>query len=329
MKQIAVIGDGGWGTALALVLRRNGHGVTVWGPFPEYIHQIQRTGENTTFLPGIAIPPEIRWTSDPQEASRHADVLLIVTPSAYYRSALESFFGLLSSNCRIISATKGLDTETHQRMSETAASMLNRRDVAVLSGPSHAEEVARREPAAVTIACVDNDVAKMLQTIFSNPVFRVYTSTDVIGVELGGVLKNVMAIAAGICDGLGFGDNTKAALITRGLAEMTRLGTALGAQPATFSGLSGIGDLMVTCMSAFSRNRSVGERLGRGESIQAITESMEQIAEGVPNSANAEALARDARVETPIIDEVYAVVHEGKDSRKAVESLLGRDLREE
>ncbi len=214
-------------------------------------------------------------------------------------------------------------------MTQIAEQILKRPHVAALSGPSHAEEVARGIPTAVVIACDDHAVAQSLQSTFTNRVFRVYSSTDVVGTELGGALKNVIAIAVGISDGLGFGDNTKAALITRGLAEMTRLGTALGAHPETFSGLTGMGDLIVTCASKLSRNRAVGERLGRGESIKEIMDSMVQVAEGVWNCENAFALAQNVGIEVPITHEVTAVVHKGKNPREAVESLLARDPRPE
>ncbi len=329
MKRIAVIGDGGWGTALALVLNRNGHDVHVWGPFSEYIDHIIDRGENIKFLPGIALPPGIKWTSDRDTAVKKADVIVFAVPSRYYSSVIESFARFISPSSLLLSVAKGLDKDTHRRMTETAGSILGRDMVAALSGPSHAEEVARGVPSAVVIASADHEQAEQLQTIFTDSLFRVYTSNDVIGVELGGAMKNIVAIAAGVSDGIGFGDNTKAALMTRGLAEMTRLGVALGAHPATFSGLSGIGDLVVTCTSTLSRNRTVGERLGRGEKIEDILKSMEQVAEGVWNCGNARALAGDVNVEVPITDEVYAVVHEGKNPHEAVEALLSRDPKPE
>ncbi len=267
MKTVTVIGDGGWGTALALVLHRNNNAVRVWGPFSQYIEQVQRERENKTFLPGIPIPEDMTWTADIEQAVQGIDAAVIAIPSRYYRDVLTRFKPYLPDNIPLISVTKGLDKTSHHRMTETAQELLPHHPVVALSGPSHAEEVARGVPTAVVAACTDHPIAEYVQTLFNQPVFRVYTSTDIIGVELGGALKNVIAIAAGISDGIGFGDNTKAALITRGLAEMTRLGVALGAQPDTFSGLSGMGDLVVTCASKLSRNRSVGERLGRGERV--------------------------------------------------------------
>lgn len=329
MSRIVVIGDGGWGTALALLLCQQGHQVTVWGPFEEYIDRIRELGNNPKYLPDVPLPIELTWTSARDEAMKDADMAVLAIPSKFYRSVVESFQTYMPPHCVVVSVTKGLDKETHHRMTETAEALLKGYPIAALSGPSHAEEVARGVPTAVVTACRDHDVAVKVQQVFNTPLFRVYTSDDIVGVELGGALKNVIAIAAGVSDGLGFGDNTKAALLTRGLAEMTRLGAALGADPATFSGLSGLGDLMVTCASRLSRNRSVGERLGRGESLQDVLASTEQVAEGIWNCANARALASSLGVEVPITDEVFAIVHEDKDPRAAVTDLLTRDPRAE
>jgi glycerol-3-phosphate dehydrogenase (NAD(P)+) len=318
-----VIGDGGWGTALAMVLERNGHDVTVWGPFQDYLEEIRLFNENITYLPGVKVPPAIRWTSDREDAVKDADLVVLVVPSRFYKPVVESFKPFIASSTLIVSATKGLDEETHERMSEVAEHILDR-SVAVLSGPSHAEEVARGVPCAVAIAAADLDVAEQIQRYFVNDTFRVYTLDDVVGVELGGSLKNVIAIAAGIGDGMGFGDNSKAALMTRGIAEITRLGVALGAKPETFSGLSGIGDLMVTCMSRHSRNRGVGERLGKGESLEEIMGSMKMVAEGVWNCQAAKELADAHGIPVPITEQVNAVVHEGKDPRQAVMDLMAR-----
>jgi len=318
-----VIGDGGWGTALAMVLDRNGHETTVWGPFPDYLEQLQAAGENTTYLPGVKIPSSLRWTSDHAAAVAGADLVVLVVPSRFYKATVEAFRPHLPADALIVSATKGLDEETHERMSEVAEEILGH-SIAVLSGPSHAEEVARGIPCAVAVAAADHDVAEKIQGFFSNDAFRVYTLDDVKGVEIGGALKNVIAIAAGISDGMGFGDNTKAALMTRGIAEITRLGVALGARPETFSGLSGIGDLMVTCMSRHSRNRGVGERLGKGETLDEIMGSMKMVAEGVWNCRAAKELADELGVPVPIAEQVNAVVHEGKDPRRAMMDLMAR-----
>lgn len=329
MKRVLVIGDGGWGTALAMVLQRNGHDVCVWGPFAEYIDEVRTCGENRKFLAGVALPEALTWTADPAEAAAGADAAVIVVPSAYYRSTLEKFRGVLPHDLPLVSATKGFDRETRHRMTTTAEEVLDRGSVAALSGPSHAEEVARGVPSAVVTACRHHATAALFQNLFNQPAFRVYTSDDTAGVELGGALKNVVAVAAGISDGIGFGDNTKSALITRGLAETMRLGAALGARASTFSGLSGIGDLIVTCTSRHSRNRAVGERLGRGESLADIQAGTEQVAEGVWNCTHARDLAAEQGVEVPITMEVHAVVHDGKDPHAAVEDLLARDPRPE
>jgi glycerol-3-phosphate dehydrogenase (NAD(P)+) len=321
--KVAVIGDGGWGTALAMVLDRNGHDTTVWGPFPEYLEEIRASGENSTYLPGVKVPASLKWTSNHAEAVRDAGLVVLVVPSRFYKPVVEAFKPFIPADALIVSATKGLDERTHARMSETAETILGR-PVAVLSGPSHAEEVARGVPCAVAIAAQDHATAEQIQNLFVNDAFRVYTLDDVVGVELGGALKNVIAVAAGISDGMGFGDNSKAALMTRGIAEITRLGIALGAKPETFAGLSGIGDLMVTCMSKHSRNRGVGERLGKGETLEEIMASMKMVAEGVWNCQAAKELADEKGISVPITEQVNAVVHQGKDPRQAVLDLMSR-----
>jgi len=317
-----VVGNGGWGTALGMILADNGHHVTIWGPFEEEIQEIRAAGENSAYLPGIHIPPAINWTADPAGVGS-ADLVVLVVPSRFYRTTLETFTPHLLKEVPVVSATKGLDETTHQRMSEVAREVLGR-DIAVLSGPSHAEEVARGVPTAVTIAGGNGPPLEKIQAAFSGKTFRVYTSSDLIGVELGGTLKNIIAVAAGIIDGIGLGDNSKAALITRGLAEISRLGIALGAKPETFSGLSGIGDLIVTCASRHSRNRSVGERLGKGESLEEITNGMKQVAEGIWNAAAAQKLARQYGIDMPITTEVCHIVYEGKNPREALNDLMTR-----
>ena len=321
--KVAVIGDGGWGTALAMVLDRNGHETTVWGPFSEYLEEVAASGENKTYLPGVKVPASLKWTSDHEAAVKDAALVVLVVPSRFYKPVVEAFKPFIPADALVVSATKGLDEQTHERMSAVAEKILER-PVAVLSGPSHAEEVARGVPCAVAIAAKEHSTAVRIQDLFLNEAFRVYTLDDVVGVELGGALKNVIAVAAGIGDGMGYGDNSKAALMTRGIAEITRLGVALGAKPETFSGLSGIGDLMVTCMSRHSRNRGVGERLGKGESLEKIMASMKMVAEGVWNCQAAKELADKLGVPVPITEEVNAVVHEGKDPRQAVIDLMSR-----
>jgi len=322
-----VIGNGGWGTALGMVLADNGHNVTLWGPFEEEIEAIRAAGENTVYLPGVNIPATLQWTSDPAGA-KEADLIVVVVPSRFVRSTLETFKPYLQEKALIVSATKGLDEATHQRMSEVAHDILGR-DIAILSGPSHAEEVARGVPTAVTVAGKSFQTLEKIQAAFTGKTFRVYTSDDVIGVELGGTLKNIIAVAAGVLDGIGLGDNSKAALMTRGLAEISRLGGALGAKPETFSGLSGVGDLIVTCASRHSRNRAVGERLGKGESLKDIMGGMKQVAEGIWNAKAARDLAKEYGIEMPITEEVCAIVEDGKDPRQALKDLMSRDPKAE
>lgn len=328
-SRISIIGDGGWGTALALLLLENGHHVTVWGPFPDYIQTIQQRRENELYLPGVKLPVEINWTADREAAVEKADVVVLAVPTKFMRAVLTSFVGALPPSCRVVSVAKGLDQQTHKRMTQLAEEVIGHAPVAALSGPSHAEEVSRRIPTAVCVASADKEYSRSLQNIFSNKRFRVYTSDDVAGVELGGALKNIVAIGVGISDGIGFGDNTRAALITRGLVEITRFGCALGAKQATFAGLSGLGDLIVTCTSRFSRNRGVGERLGRGETIDHILGDMKQVAEGIWNCSVVRELAHEKKVEIPITEQVYAVIHDGKNPRDAVTSLMTRDLKAE
>ena len=322
-----VIGSGGWGTALGMVLAGNGHSVSIWGPFEEEIGTIRSSGRNETYLPGVDLPQSIQWTFDPSEVSE-AELIVLVTPSRFVRSTLETFKPYLPADAPIVSATKGLDEKTHQRMSQVAYDVLGQ-SISILSGPSHAEEVARGVPTAVTVAGSDLQCLEKIQHAFSGKTFRVYTSSDIIGVELGGTLKNIIAVAAGILDGMGLGDNSKAALMTRGLAEISRLGAVLGAKPETFSGLSGVGDLIVTCASRHSRNRAVGERLGKGESLADIMDGMKQVAEGVWNAKAARDLAAEHGLEMPITEEVCLIVEEGKDPRAALRDLMNRDPKAE
>ncbi len=327
--QVAVLGDGGWGTALALLLHGYGHHVIVWGHLEAYLAEIRARGENIKFLKGVPLPPGLIWTADPKAAVAGAELVVLAAPSKFYRAVCERFRGRLPPGASVVSVTKGLCETSHRRMSELAVELLGTDRVTVLSGPSHAEEVARGIPTAVVCAARDPALALTVQQLFSGPRFRVYTSSDPVGVELGGAIKNVIAIAVGASDGLGFGDNTRAALITRGLAEMSRLGCALGARPETFAGLSGMGDLIVTCTSRHSRNRSVGERLGRGESIQAILGSMAMVAEGVDNTRVVCTLARERGVEMPIAAQVQALCFEGRAAGDAVAELMGRENKTE
>ena len=308
MKKIAVIGSGGWGTALAILLAERGLPVTLWGYEKEQVEALKSTRENRLFLPGVALPESIRPTSEMADALE-AEVVLFVPPSKAMRSVAKNFAALNPPKSAVLlSCTKGIEQGSGRRMSQVLGEFFPENPMAVLSGPSHAEEVARKAPTAVVLGCRDHLVAKKLQRIFSTNAFRTYTSTDVAGIELGGALKNIFAIGAGVSDGIGLGDNSKAALVTRSLAELIRLGVALGGRRETFQGLSGIGDLMVTCFSRHSRNRGLGERLGRGESLAAVSASMVMVAEGVPTAASARECAQKLGVATPIIDEVYAAI---------------------
>ena len=322
--KIAIIGDGGWGTANALLLAGYGHEVTVWGPFADYIDEIRATRRNPRYLPGVELPTSIRWTSTPAEAVDGAEIVVLASPSKFFGDVCASFAGRIPADTLTVSLTKGLCEKTHARMSELARSILGLKRVVVLSGPTHAEEVARGIPTAIVAAAENPEDAKAVQAIWNGPLFRVYTSDDPVGVELGGAVKNVIAIAVGCSDGLGFGDNTRAALITRGLAEVARFARACGAQAQTISGLSGVGDLIVTCTSRHSRNHAVGERLGRGERILDITASMQMVAEGVWNAHVVRDRARQLGVDMPIVETVYRVCHEGLPVDDAIAALMGR-----
>ena len=327
---IVVIGDGGWGTAIAKLLDSYGHTVTVWGPFPDYIEEIRKTRMNSRYLPGIKLASSIRWTATLSSAIPDADVLVLAIPSKFYRDTCETISPLLDTeHTVVVSLTKGVCPVTHQRMSEVAREILKTERVAVLSGPSHAEEVARRIPTAVTCASVNSKLAVEIQTLFNGPRFRVYKTDDVVGVEIGGVVKNVLAIAVGASDGFGFGDNTRAALITRGLAEMMRLGIKMGAKQQTLSGLAGVGDLIVTCTSVHSRNHHVGERLGRGIPLAEIMSSMKMVAEGVDNAKLPHELADQYGVEMPIADVVYRMCYCGLSAEDAVMLLMERTAKPE
>jgi glycerol-3-phosphate dehydrogenase (NAD(P)+) len=287
---------------------------------------MQRTGRNEVFLPGVDLPREWRFEADARRAVVGADVVVVAIPSRPFREAtrcLGDYGGM------VVTVTKGIEYDTGLTMSGVLAQTAPGAGVAALSGPTLAMEVARGVPTAIVVASGDEEVAVRIQELFHRPAFRVYRSSDVLGVELGGALKNVMAIAAGVCDGLGFGDNSKAALITRSIAEMRRLGVARGAQAETFSGLSGLGDLTVTCFSKLSRNRGFGERLGRGEQPADILASMVSVAEGYPTAQAAYQLARRLGVTAPIIDQVHAMLYEGKDVRQAVRDVTGRDSKAE
>jgi glycerol-3-phosphate dehydrogenase (NAD(P)+) len=323
---VTVLGAGAWGTALARLLMQGGHAVTLWGHDPAHLDEMRRTRRNERYLPGIELPAELRCEPDVTQAIGGGEIVVVAVPSGAFRVVTRSLAGFRGV---AVSVTKGIEHQTGLTMCGVLAANAPGAKLAALSGPSLAPEVARDVPTAVVAASADAGVAQRVQALFHRRSFRVYTSTDLLGVELGGALKNVIAIAAGVCDGLGFGDNSKAGLITRGIAEMRRLGVAAGAQPETFSGLSGLGDLVVTCFSKLSRNRTLGERLGRGEQLPDVIASTASVAEGVPTARSAHELARKLRVETPILDEVYAMLYEAKNLKQALSDLMGRESRAE
>ena len=328
---VTVLSDGSWGTALSMLLCRNGHNVTMWGPFPEYLDEMAVNRENTRFLPGIKLHENLHIEKDMRTAVADSELILLASPTQYTRSVLEKFKPFHNEDRHfLVNVAKGIENKTLLRISEICAEVLAKCSYVVLSGPSHAEEVVRGVPTTVTAASDDEALAVKVQDIFTSDTFRVYTSNDVLGLELGGALKNVMAIAAGIIDGMKLGDNPKAALITRGIAEMSRLGEALGGNPLTFSGLSGIGDLIVTCCSGHSRNRHVGEELGRGKKLDEILDEMGMVvAEGVKTTLSARELAQKAGIECPIINEIYAVLYENQTPQQAIKNLMSRPLKAE
>ena len=328
MNNVTIIGDGGWGTALALVLERNNYNVTVWGYSEENINLISKNNENINYLPGISIPANIKWSSSPEESVFLADLVVIVVPSKFYRKTIELFSPFLRDKQLIVSATKGIDVDSGKTMSMIANDILKKK-ISVLSGPSHAEEVAKSIPCAIVIASENSSESEKLQKYFMNDFLRVYTSKDCKGVELGGALKNIIAIAAGVSDGLGYGDNAKAAIITRGLHEITKLGIALGANQETFSGLSGIGDLIVTCTSKHSRNRNAGERIGMGEKYSDIAKKSKMVIEGFDNCMAAVKLAEKYELKLPIINQIQQILFHDKDPEKAMKELMNRSAKSE
>jgi glycerol-3-phosphate dehydrogenase (NAD(P)+) len=323
---ITVLGAGAWGTALARLLARRNHQVTLWDFFPETVEAIRQTGRNERYLPGIELPAGLRAEVDAHRAVATAELVVVASVSRAFRNVtkvLAHFDGI------VVSVTKGIEFETGDTMTDILKETAPRARTVAMSGPTLALEVARGVPTAIVAASADAVAAQTVQSLFHSPAFRVYTSSDVHGVELGGALKNVIAIGAGVCDGLGFGDNSKAALVTRSISEMRRLGVACGAQADTFTGLSGLGDLMVTCFSKLSRNRGFGERLGKGEKVEAVLATMTAVAEGYPTARAARELAKRKHVVTPVMEEVYAMLYEGKDVRQAVQDLTARESKAE
>jgi glycerol-3-phosphate dehydrogenase (NAD(P)+) len=324
--KVTVLGAGAWGTALAKLLHEGQHSVVLWGHSPQHVEQIRRTGRNEPYLPGVELPRDWRLETDATQAVHDSGCVVVAVPSEAFRGVtrcLANYDGIVAS------VTKGIEHDSGMTMCGILRENAPRARIAALSGPTLALEVARGVPTAIVAASADVQTAPKVQELFHRPAFRVYTSTDLLGVELGGALKNVIAIAAGVSDGLGFGDNSKAALITRAIVEIRRLGVVCGAQAETFAGLSGLGDLTVTCFSRLSRNRGFGERLGRGDRVADILSSTVSVAEGYPTAQSAWQVARKLNITTPIIDEVYAMLYKGKNVAQALRDLTGRESKAE
>lgn len=329
IKNIAIIGDGGWGTTLGILLSKKGYNITIWGAFPDYIAILKRNRENIKFLPGVKIPDSITFTASLEEALRAKELLVLAVPSQFMRNVLLMLKMQDLYDKIFISVTKGIENKTLKRMSEIIVEVLGKQDIAVLSGPTIALEVANGVPTTAVVASSDPGLGKKIQEVFITDRFRIYAVTDVIGVELGGSLKNIIAIAAGTCDGLGFGTNAKAALLTRGLVEIVRLGVAMGARKETFYGLSGLGDLTTTCVSQYSRNRWLGEEIGKGKKLSDILKETDMVVEGVATAKSAYDLSKRYKVEMPITEEIYRVLYENKDPKIAVQDLMTRAPKDE
>ncbi len=331
-EKIGVIGAGAWGTALAVLLADKGHDVTLWMYEQDLAEETARTRENRVYLPGFTLPASIRVTASLEAAVKDKPFILSVVPSHTVRAVAKKYAPVLAGDAVIISASKGIELDTLMPLSEVFKNVLpgDYHDrLCFLSGPSFAKEVARKMPTAITLASYDPAIGKKAQEVLSSAHFRVYTNTDVIGVELAGALKNVVAIAAGVLEGMGYGYNTMAALLTRGLAEMARLGVAMGGKPATFSGLAGMGDLVLTCTGGLSRNRTLGTRLGKGEKLEDIVQGSKTVAEGVKTAKAARELAQKFKIDMPIVEEVYLILYEGKDPMRALKDLMARELKAE
>lgn len=325
MARIGVIGAGSWGTALALLLHNNGHKVTVWSIIREEVDMLIQTREHKDKLPGVMLPVEMSFTTNLQDAVTDMDLLVLAVPSPFTRSTSHMLKNLVAPGQIIVNVAKGIEEATLMTLSEIIEEEIPQAQVAVLSGPSHAEEVGHGLPTTIVVGAKTEKTAEYIQTIFMSEVFRVYTSPDIMGIELGAALKNVVALAAGIADGLGYGDNTKAALITRGITEIARLGIAMGGKFETFCGLSGIGDLIVTCASVHSRNRRAGMLIGKGYSMEEAMKEVKMVVEGVYSAKAAMGLAKKYQIQIPIIEQVNAVLFEGKPADAAVKELMIRD----
>jgi len=331
IKNIAVIGDGSWGTTLAVYLAKRNFDVRLWGPFPDYVRQMDQNRYNPRFLPGVRIPSNVVFSDRIDSVLDESDLVVFAIPSKYALRVLKKVKKTdIALSKRIwLSVTKGIDNASLMRISEIMREQLGRIPLAVLSGPTIAKEVAQEIPSTAVIASSDIKIAQKVQEVFNSQSFRIYTNTDVVGVEMGGSIKNIIAVACGVCDGLRLGTNTKAAIMTRGLAEMARLGQALGAKVHTFSGLTGLGDLVTTCISSQSRNRHVGEQLGKGKSIKEILAAMEMVAEGVETVKAVYKLSRKHRISMPITQEVYQIIYRHKKPSQAVSDLMNRKTKSE
>jgi glycerol-3-phosphate dehydrogenase (NAD(P)+) len=332
MARVCVLGGGSWGIALANLLHANGHTVSIWEFDPSDAEHLRREREHKQKLPGVLLPPEISVTSDIESATVDVDMIFFVVPSHTIRPTAQLLNEIDCRKTIHVNCAKGIENDTCMRMSQVITEEIDGLDLAnvtTLSGPSHAEEVARHMPTSVVAASISRETAGRVQRLLTNEYFRIYTSTDIVGVEFGGSVKNIIAIAAGIVHGLGFGDNTSGALMTRGLAEIVRLGEVLGADPMTFAGLSGLGDLVTTCISRHSRNRHVGEEIGKGRTLEYVLEEMVMVAEGVKTTRSVYALSKQLSVEMPITEQVHSILFEGKDPLEAVRELMTRDLKSE
>lgn len=331
MTRAAVLGTGSWGTAFSMVLADAGGDVSLWARRPGLAAEVNTRHENPDYLPGIALPDTVVATSDPAQALRGAEVVVLAVPSQTLRENLTRWAPELPDGCVLVSLMKGVELGTTRRMSEVIAEVTGAgpERIAVVSGPNLAKEIALRQPAASVVACADEAVAEKLQQVCMTPYFRPYTNTDVVGVELGGAVKNVIALAVGMAKGMGMGDNSQSSIITRGLAEITRLGLALGADATTFAGLAGVGDLVATCMSPLSRNRTFGENLGRGMTLEEVVAATRQTAEGVKSAESILALARAHHVDMPIVEHVVAAVHDGLPPGEIVRRIMSRSAKSE
>lgn len=332
MKKVCIIGGGSWGSAMAVHLGRLKIDTNLWIREKEIYEEIRRTGENRTFLPKIQFPPSVAFFLDLEEAIRDTEAVVVAVPSKFCRHMYKKIAPFLTPEKIILSLTKGIEEESLKRMSEVMEEVFPadfHSSIAVLSGPSFAREVAESHPTAVVVSSRNIDLAKKIQALVSNMYFRAYSSDDIIGVELAGACKNVIAIATGISDSFGFGSNSMAGLVTRGLAEMTRLGVNLGARQETYAGLAGIGDLVLTCTGKLSRNRYVGNKLGKGKTLEEIISGMKMIAEGIPTTLSVRQLAQREKVEMPICEQVFYVLYQGKDPKEAFRDLMSRELKDE